>query len=544
MNLKQIFACTLLLATFTSKAQLYIDNAQLTIQSGASVVVQGDVTSNSNILGDGKLVLKGTTSQNVSMNGNTIPNLEVDNTSNVNLTSNTQIGSNLTFTNGKINAGNFDVKFSSTATVTGATDSKYIVTGGTGKVTKAGLSTTAFTYPVGFNSSSYNPLTISNSGTSDDISVRCLDSAYLSGTSGTSLSADVVNTSWDLTESVAGGSNLSITANWAATDELSGFNRTKGAISNYITAPAANIGWDALNTNLASATGTGPYSTTRSGITSVGAFAVGTKQILSPLLVSPKVFLQGNYSSGTGLMSDALRSANLIPLNEPYGTQTGIAGTTNPFSHSGSGGGEKSTASVVGSAAGSSSNNTIVDWVFVQLQSTSGGPVVSTRAALLQRDGDIVDVDGVSPLNMAGNAPGNYFVSVRHRNHLGVRSASSISLSKTTTTNYDFTTALTQAVANSGNNAMAPVGTKFCMWGGNANSNTNVRYSGISNDEVQLLNTCLGGNKSAILSNQYSSCDLNLNGNVRYSGINNDEVILLNTVLGGNKSKIISQATF
>jgi hypothetical protein len=53
----------------SASAQLFIDNAQFFIQPGASVTVQGDVTSNTDIQGTGKLVLKGSANQNVNMGG-------------------------------------------------------------------------------------------------------------------------------------------------------------------------------------------------------------------------------------------------------------------------------------------------------------------------------------------------------------------------------------------------------------------------------------------------------------------------------------------
>ena len=75
-----------ILVTNAVSAQLYIDNAQLFIQSGAVVTVQGNVTSNVDIQGTGKLLLKGSTNQNVSMGGFSIPNLEIDNTANASAT--------------------------------------------------------------------------------------------------------------------------------------------------------------------------------------------------------------------------------------------------------------------------------------------------------------------------------------------------------------------------------------------------------------------------------------------------------------------------
>jgi hypothetical protein len=399
------------------------------------------------------------------------------------------------------------------------------------------LAGTAFTYPVGNTTLTYNPVSISNSGVVDDIAVRCLANANTTGLTGTGFTKEVVDASWDLSESLAGGSDLSLTASWDATDELPGFNRNKAGISYYMTTPAASVGWDLLNSQTSIATGTNPYSYVRNGITTLGAFAIGTRPVLSPLLVSPKVFLQGNYSTGTGFMTDNLRTLNLIPAGEPY---TGITG----FTHSGSGGAETAdNATIIGSGA-PAGNDAIVDWIFVQLHDGNTGAVLNTRAALLQRDGDVVDTDGTSPVNMAGNPIGNYYISIRHRNHLGVRSLANIALAKTTTTNYNFTTAQTQAYPGAvSNTPMAVTGTVFSLWGGNANSNTNTKYSGPSNDENFLINTTLGGNKGLIV-NGYNNADLNLNGQVKYSGPGNDESVLLNTILTGLKSLILNQPIF
>lgn len=57
--------------------------------------------------------------------------------------------------------------------------------------------------------------------------------------------------------------------------------------------------------------------------------------------------------------------------------------------------------------------------------------MVDSRSALIQRDGDIVDVDGLSMLKFNMAAAGNYFVVVNHRNHLSVMSKNAIVLSTT-----------------------------------------------------------------------------------------------------------------
>ena len=500
-------------------------NAQLTItsgttfmiQSGAVVTVQGDIVSNADISGPGKVVLKGSSNQNVNMNGFTIPNLEMDNTSNATLTGNAQIGTNLTFTNGKILTGNFDLTMQSAATITTADNTKYIVTNGTGRLVKASLAATPFTFPIGNTTLTYNPVTIANTGTSDNIGARSLANVLSTGLTGSAFTKEVADASWDISEAVAGGSNLSLTANWLTSDELTGFDRTKSGISYYIPTAGPTLGWDLLNSQTGAAAGAGtgasPYNFTRTGISSLGAFAVGTRPVLSPLLVSPKVFLQGPYNTGTGVMNENLRTGDLIPLSEPY---TSIA----TFAHSGSGGGETTTAAIVGSGA-ASTNDAIVDWVFVQLHRASDSAVVSTRAALIQRDGDIVETDGVSPLNMAGNAAGNYYISIRHRNHLGVRTPTAFALAKTTTTNYNFTDNISKAYNNTGiaNLPMADVtgAGVFGMWGGNANSDVTTRVTGtLSVSDYQRILSTLGG--AATVGPVYSPSDINMDGTVRVTG--------------------------
>ena len=62
----------------------------------------------------------------------------------------------------------------------------------------------------------------------------------------------------------------------------------------------------------------------------------------------------------------------------------------------------------------------------------------------LKSDGTIVDTDGTSPVQFTGLSAGNYYIVIRHRNHLAIMSASAIPLSSSSAL-YDFTTAQSQA---------------------------------------------------------------------------------------------------
>jgi hypothetical protein len=543
-KLHMLFLAASFAGASTASAQLTIDQATFTIQTGATVTVQGDVTSNVDIQGAGKIILKGSANQNVNVGNFTIPNLEIDNVSNATLTGSAKISGSLTFTNGSVVLGNNTLTLASAATVTGATSSKYVVTNGTGKLVKAALGAVEFTYPVGNSTTSYTPVAITNAGTADDIAVRAVANVLTGGTTGTTITKEVVNNTWDITEATAGGSNLTVKTTWNAANELPGFDRTRTGVSYYIPTAGATLGWDLLNSQVSAATGANPYTVTRTGVSSLGSFAVGTRPVLSALLVTPKVFLQGAYNTTNSIMDDKLRTNvnNLLPVAEPYSTLNLITSTLR-----GSGGGETSASSIVGSAA-AASNNSIVDWVVVQLHSTStNNPVISQRAALLQKDGDIVDVDGISPVNMAGNSAGNYYISIRHRNHLAVRTASTLALAKTLNTNYDFTTSLSQAFPGVVTNS--PMATLkagvFGMWAGNTNNDLKVTMLGgliTQNDYLKLLNTL--GSSIATQLNVYSPQDVNMDGKVTMLGGTpalNDYLRILNTL--GSSIITVTQPT-
>lgn len=164
--------------------------------------------------------------------------------------------------------------------------------------------------------------------------------------------------------------------------------------------------------------------------------------------VSIKVFLEGPYQNG--LMVDDLRTNGLIPWNEPYSNFS-------QFNHINGGGGEVMPSYVLNNAG----NNAIVDWVFVELRNENNpNQVLYTRSALLQRDGDIVDTDGISSLNFFNAPSGNYFIVVRHRNHLAIGTNNSFNLNNSTTT-VNFTNSSSIAF---GNNALKNINGKWVMY--------------------------------------------------------------------------------
>jgi YD repeat-containing protein len=213
--------------------------------------------------------------------------------------------------------------------------------------------------------------------------------------------------------------------------------------------------------------------------------------------VTAKVMLQGAYNTTTGLMTDNLRTLNLIPTTEPY---TGMTG----FTHVG-GGGEMVHSSVFVTTG----NDAIVDWVFLELRDKNNPTnILATRSALLQRDGDVVDCDGISPVIFKNILFGNYFLSAKHRNHLTIRSSITLELNNLNQI-YDFTNIQSKAYQNpaiSSNTAMKDLGNnKFGLWRGNVNSDASVNVV-----DFAITKVASTPNQSSV----YQRTDVNMDGNI------------------------------
>ena len=232
--------------------------------------------------------------------------------------------------------------------------------------------------------------------------------------------------------------------------------------------------------------------------------------------VSPKVFLEGPYNASTGIMSDAVRASSLVPNTQPY---TGLG-----YTFTGSPGAGGSLGVGVLTTTG---NNAIVDWVIVELRSTATpSTIVASCAALVQRDGDVVALDGTSPVSIA-IAAGTYHVAVRHRNHLGVMTLGGVALSSTPAT-VNFTLAATNTWGTNARKSVTGVFPAQVLWAGDVTFNGQVKYTGSGNDRDPILTT-VGSTTPNNTVNAYSTRDVNLNGQVKYRGSSNDrDPILLN----------------
>jgi len=232
-----------------------------------------------------------------------------------------------------------------------------------------------------------------------------------------------------------------------------------------------------------------------------------------PVAVAASSLLQGPYDPTSGLMRDQLRAAGLIPYGQPYGPIFGYAG-------------QESVTLQVLQVTGP---NAIVDWVLLEVRSgVAPHAVLASRAALLQRDGDIVEVDGVSPVRVWQAPRGFHNVAVRHRNHLGAMSLSPIYFGMQEPGIVDLITNPTY-----GNNARRLLANGVSvLWCGNTRGDGVLKYTGPGNDRDPILLALPATSASSVRTNVYNNADTNLDGSVKYSGSANDrDPILVN--IGG-----------
>lgn len=236
-------------------------------------------------------------------------------------------------------------------------------------------------------------------------------------------------------------------------------------------------------------------------------------EVVNGVVVDVRVLLEGPFVEGTGLMSDALRTEGLIPLNEPY---TGMGYP------SAGGGGETIAAGVLAT----NGNNAMVDWIRVELRNAATpSTIVSAQQGILTRSGQVLSPTGAS---LRFNVPnGNYYVAVRHRNHLGAMTATPVSLSAAPVV-VDFKSTTTPTW---GFEAQRTVGSSTVLRSGNVIRDGSVMYTGLNNDRDPILQMIGGLVPTAVVSG-YHSADVNLDGQVKYTGNGNDRDPILSNIGG------------
>ena len=125
---------------------------------------------------------------------------------------------------------------------------------------------------------------------------------------------------------------------------------------------------------------------------------LSTDDILSLAIVDVKIFLEGAYSGPN--MTTTIHSS--IPNDSPYLVDPQ---NVNPIPPN------------------------VVDWVLVELRNKIDPAVLEgSRSAFVLNDGTVVDTDGSSTVKFFGITDTQYYIVVKHRNHLGVMSETTVNV--------------------------------------------------------------------------------------------------------------------
>lgn len=230
-----------------------------------NLIVSTGATLFENNTGVATIIFDGEEEQSITISG-TIQNeinFTIDNPEGVEILSNVTLPFNLNLIQGKISLNNFNLQI--TGALNGVSATRYIRTNGTGEYRQL-VTDAPLLYPIG--NSTYNPLILTLSEESALLGARVLDTVYSAGLTGTPFTDRVVNRLWDINGDLD-GAELTLTVQWNEDEELVNFDRMNSYISHFI-----NGLWDPASPSEAS--GDDPYTHTRSGITALSPFGVGS----------------------------------------------------------------------------------------------------------------------------------------------------------------------------------------------------------------------------------------------------------------------------
>ncbi len=533
MKLITLSALCILTSLATAQTLLYNNGATIKIQTGATLYVEGGVenTASGTLDNDGTLEIKGdltnlgtweaSNPNTLKFSGAAHSNVNAgsaqfhdvvvqkDATFNVNLvTTDMTINNNLDFAvasgSTRVVTGDKILKLGPVTTVTGAGATKYIATTGTlGMVEKTVTANGSFTFPIG-DLTNYTPLANVYTGTlytNAKLSARSNDATHPSIPGDAS---DYISRFWDINHVGITGYANTLTGTYATSGDVVGTSSLiKGAVHN-------GSAWSYVDASNGVGTVIGKTTHPSSDFTGTNFF--GKVNIIA--------FLHGAYNTGTGMMSTTLTSdPDIWPLMliSPY-TDAPDTVVTIPAD--------------------------VTDWVKLELRDPlNPATVLGRKSAFIKKTGHIVDVDGTS-FPLIKNGLPTSIVAVVHRTHLSIRTPNA-GIDVVNPTEHDFSLDTLMAYNNTSNltnNSMRLMSNgKYAMWGGNGNSNANVRYGNAQNDRDFLLGTILGGDPTLVIQNAYSRGDYNMNGIVRYGNAQNDRDFLLAQVLSGNPTSVITQ---
>ena len=283
-KLKYLIALFVFPSLAFSQNHFVQNEGQIILQEGFMVLENSHFTNNATFVStNGTVKLTGdaldTDNQIGGTNTTNFHNLTINKlANNVQLAQHIKVEGQLTLGGGLLDLQDFDMELgSSLHPIIGATDSRYLQTSGQGHL-KMKVSSQEMVFPVG--NEHYNPVKITNAGTSDLIGVRVEDEVLSNLTSGDKIMESSVNRVWHINEAIDGNSNLNINLEWKENAELLHFNRSQSTFAAF-----ENGEWMGKNTG--AATESEAFNFTGSNISKLGGFTIANSvcQGMNPVVL-------------------------------------------------------------------------------------------------------------------------------------------------------------------------------------------------------------------------------------------------------------------
>ncbi len=315
-KLTALLALTVFSLQIVFSQTLVNNGGEIIVENGTALVIEGDFLNldDGNILNFGTVAITGdwtndATSGNllqgtsgevkfIGPSAQTIQGttqtwfnkltLETD----VYLASQISVGDELMFDQASVFLGASNLYMEPASQITGIDPStSFVVTEQDGSLVRE-VGNSPVLFPVG-NSGSYTPATLKNDINPKDFEVRVFSDVLENGISGSTIPEleDCVNKTWIVNDPVFGISDLEVTVQWNSNDEGSTFDRNRSALGFYDT------NWSPDPES--AATGTGPFTQHRAGLSDGGSFAVGDVEspMGTPTIISLEadlmVYLEG-----------------------------------------------------------------------------------------------------------------------------------------------------------------------------------------------------------------------------------------------------------
>ncbi len=453
-------------------AQLVNNGGTITIQSGASLIVDGDITQSSGIIenngtieltgnmtNDGtytagaasKLITSGSSSSTLDMNGASVAILENSKTAgDVSLLSGVTVSEEVSFNgDSDVLLGDFNLTLEDGVSTNGSVNSHF-VTDGIGTLDQVVPAAGSFTADVG-DGTNYTPIAYTHTGTYTSSSIISSSVTDMKHPDAIADADDFLNRYWEVSTDITSPS-LDMTGTYVAGD-------VTGTATDMSGARWENTEWEFVNGSQSGSTIVATTTETSSELTGMNFYGKADF----------KVFLEGPYTDDA--MLNTINSS--LPTTNPYDpSETGVTIPANA-----------------------------VDWVKVDIRESSANTtVVSEKAGFLLTDGSIVGTDGNQVV--IKDASATTLVAVFHRNSLGVMTNDPIDFT-TQTPMINFADGITGTF---GTDAMKDMGNGiFALYNGDFDNNGAIN----AND---LIDGWVPNNGQTFMYSTSASADFDLNG--------------------------------